>query len=64
MIMKVYLLLQDNEPLLLENIVLVGRKEDAEKMIDDGLATYYEVIEVLGGSEVEEFFNNKYIGRG
>ena len=61
--MKVYLLLQDNEPLYPENILLVGRKSDAEKLINDGFATYYEIIEVLSGSDVDNFYKTK-IARG
>lgn len=61
--MKVYLLLQDNEPLYPENLLLVGRKSDAEKLINDGFATYYEIIEVLSGSDVDDFYN-KQIARG
>lgn len=62
--MKVYLLLQDNEPLINPaNLLLVSRKSDAEKLINDGFATYYEIIEVLTGSDVEEFYKTR-IARG
>ena len=61
--MKVYLLLNDNEPLYPENLLLVGRKSDAEKLINDGFATYYEIIEILSGSDVEEFYKTR-IARG
>lgn len=61
--LKVYLLLKNNEPLLPENILLVGRKSDADKLINDGFATYYEVIEVLSGVDIDNFYNSQ-IARG
>lgn len=61
--MKVYLLLQDNEPFYPENLLLVGRKSDAEKLIKDGFATYYEIIDVLSGADVDEYYKTR-IARG
>ena len=49
--------------LLPENILLVGRKSDADKLINDGFATYYEVIEVLSGVDIDNFYNSQ-IARG
>lgn len=57
--MKVYLILNDNEPLFPDNLLLVGRKSDAERLINDGFGTYYEILEVISGSEVDEFYNRQ-----
>lgn len=57
--MKVYLILKNNEPIRPESMLLVGRKSDAEKLVKDGFGSYYEVIEVLSGSVVNEYYKIK-----
>ena len=47
-----------------EDFLLIGRQEDAERLVKDGYGLYYEPIEVLSGSDVENFYKNGLIGRG
>lgn len=60
---KIYLILNDDEPLYPDNLLLVGRKADAERLINDGFGTYYEILEVISGSEVDDFYIRQ-IARG
>ena len=61
--MKVYLVLNNDEIIHPETILLVGRQSDAEKLVNDGYGTYYEVIEVLSSRDVEELYKF-FEGRG
>ena len=61
--MKVYLMLKDNEKLYSDNLLLVARQSDADKIIADGLATHYEIVDVLNSSDVGELYQ-KQIARG
>ena len=60
--MKVFLMLNDDEKLHSDNLLLVARQSDADKIIANGLATHYEIIEVLSSSDVNEMY--KQIARG
>lgn len=61
--MKVYLMLKDNEKLYPDNLLLVARQSDADKIIADGFATHYEIVDVLNSSDVGELYR-KQIARG
>lgn len=61
--MRVFLLMRDND-VRPEDFLLIGRQEDAERLVKDGYGLYYEPIEVLSGSDVENFYKNGLIGRG
>lgn len=61
--MKVYLLLKDNEQLHSDNLLLVRSRMDAEKIISDGFATHYEIVNVLNSSDVTDLYQ-KQIARG
>lgn len=61
--MKVYVMRRENEPLRENEIVAVGRKADAERLINNSFFDYYEVVEVLSGIAIDEFFKTQ-IGRG
>ena len=61
--MKVYLMLKDNEKLYPDNLLLVARQSDADKIIADCFATHYEIVDVLNSSDVGELYQ-KQIARG
>ena len=61
--MKVYILRRENESLRENEILAVGRISDAEKLINNGYFDYYETVEVLSGTAINEFFQTQ-IGRG
>lgn len=61
--MKVYLLRRNNEKLDENTIVIVGRKADAEKLVNDNFYDYYIIIEVLSGSTINEYYQTQ-LGRG
>ena len=61
--MKVYLMLKNNEKLYSDNLLLVARQSDADKIIADGFATHYEIVDVLNSSDVVELYQ-KQIARG
>lgn len=62
--MKVYLMKKNND-IPSENwyVTLVKSKRDAEKLINNGFFDYYEIVPVIDGENVDNFFNNE-IGRG
>ena len=61
--MKVYLMLKNNEKLYPDNLLLVARQSYADKIIADGFATHYEIVDVLNSSDVGELYQ-KQIARG
>lgn len=61
--MKIYVMRRENVPLRENEIVAVGRKTDAERLINNNFFDYYEVVEVLSGVMIDEFFQTQ-IGRG
>lgn len=56
-------MLKDNEKLYSDNLLLVARQSDADKIIADGFATHYEIVDVLNSSDVGELYQ-KQIARG
>ena len=56
-------MLKDNEKLYPDNLLLVARQSDADKIIADGFATHYEIVDVLNSSDVGELYQ-KQIARG
>lgn len=61
--MKVFLVLHNGEIIHPNNMLLVGRQSDAEKLVKDGFGSYYETVEVLSGADVEEYYKSQ-IARG
>ena len=62
--MKVYLMLRVDENTKPEDIILVSRKADAEKLIKDGFFDFFEIIEVLSAMDINDFYQKHFIARG
>lgn len=62
--MKVYLMI-DNEDAIIDsnNLIAVGKKQDADKLVENDVFVSYEIIEVMNTDSVENFYLNN-IGRG
>ena len=63
MSMKVYLMVRNDEKLYPNNLLIVSRLSEAEKVIEDGFADYYEIVDVLVGDEINDIYQ-RFIGRG
>lgn len=60
--MKVYVML-DDEPLDRRSLLIVGRQEDAERLVECGHSYTYEVVDVANSSDVREIYLD-YVARG
>lgn len=54
--MKIYMLITDEDNILVDNIMFVTKKYDAEKLVLCGKAKYYEIIDTLNSVEVENIY--------
>ena len=54
--MKVYLIKSDKRKFDINDIILVGKREDAERIISVNDKFYYEVVEVLNTIEVDKLY--------
>ena len=61
--MKVYLMLRHDEKLYPNNLLIVSSQVEAERVVADGFADYYEIIDVLSGSDIDNIYQ-RFIGRG
>ncbi len=61
--MKVYLMLRHDEKLYPNNLLIVSSQVEAERVVSDGFADYYEIIDVLSGSDIDNIYQ-RFIGRG
>lgn len=62
--MKVYVLIDNEDNILsVDNLKIVLKQEDAERMIRCGQALAYETVDVLNSVEVDEIYKRD-IGRG
>lgn len=62
--MKVYVLIDNEDNILsVDNLKIVLKQEDAERMIRSGQALAYETVDALNSMEVNEIYK-KDIARG
>lgn len=62
--MKVYVLIDNEDDILsVDNLKIVLKQEDAERMIRCGQALAYETVDALNSMEVDEIYNRN-IARG
>lgn len=54
--MKAYLIRSDKRKFDIDSIILVGKREDAERIISVNDKFYYEVVEVLNTIEVDKLY--------
>ena len=54
--MKAYLIRSDKRKFDIDDITLVGKREDAERIISVNDKFYYEVVEVLNTIEVDKLY--------
>lgn len=54
--MKAYLIRSDKRKFDINGIILVGKREDAERIISVNDKFYYEVVEVLNTIEVDKLY--------
>lgn len=62
--MKVYVLIDNEDSFLsVDNLKIVSKQEDAERMVRCGKALAYETVNVMNSIEVDDIYNMN-IGKG
>lgn len=61
--MKVYVMLSD-EPMDRRSLFIVGKEDDAKKLVEIGMFYTYEVVEVANHEEVELSIEDYTMGMG
>lgn len=57
--MQIYMLIKDADNINIDNIFFVTKRNDADKMVECGEASYYEKINVLSSIEVGQIYLQK-----
>lgn len=57
--MKIYMVIKDADNITIDNIFLVTKQYDAEKLVACGEAQYYEIMNTLNSVDVDNIYQTK-----
>ena len=55
----IYMCFKAIDDIKIDNLIFVQKKADAEKLVQSGEAIYYEAIETLNSTEVQNYYMTK-----